>query len=315
VGLGVLGLAIVGVAAFVFGTKKNEKEAAAHPTTSATATTPPSAALPVTSAAPAGCPAGMVSIPGGRFFMGSDQGEDEEKPEHNVTLKPYCIDKHEVTVEQYKKCSDQGACKRASITNEWEGIKPEYRKAFDPLCNIRDPEGKAKHPINCVNWEMADRYCKEQGKRLPTEAEWEFATRGSDGRKYPWGQDEPTAQHLNACGKECEAWGKKNGIEQAAMYPDDDGWPNTAPVGSFPKGASPFGVEDVVGNVWEWTADWYGPYAKDDQVDPVGPKTGEKRSVRGGAWNGRFSSWVRPTFRYSEAPSKMTYGIGFRCAK
>jgi formylglycine-generating enzyme required for sulfatase activity len=268
-------------------------------------------------AAPSGpkaCPAGMIAIDGGSFFMGSDEGLPQEKPSHRVELAPFCIDRFEVTTADYKACSDQGRCKRAGITNDYDGLTDKDRKALDPLCNAREPEARATHPINCVDWSMADNYCREQKKRLPTEAEWEFSARGPDGRKYPWGDDDPTAGFLNACGKECEVWGKKNGIDTKAMYPADDGFPNTAPVGSFPKGASRYGVEDVVGNVWEWVADWYGPYGREDEKDPKGPEAGEQRVIRGGAWNGSYPSWVRPTFRYRNAPPARTHGIGFRCA-
>jgi formylglycine-generating enzyme required for sulfatase activity/serine/threonine protein kinase len=280
------------------------------------APSPPSAAssAPVAVAA-ASCPKGMIQIPGGSFFMGSDDGLPLEKPSHQVSLSPYCIDEFEVTVEAYKACSDTGRCKRAAIANEWATISDKDRKAFDPLCNARDSVGRAKHPVNCVDWEMADKYCHEKGGRLPTEAEWEFAARGPDGRKYPWGDDDPAAGRLNACGRECVAWGVKNGVEEKAMYDADDGFPNTAPVGSFPKGASRYGVQDVVGNVWEWVSDFYGEYGKDELKDPSGPDHGDEKVIRGGAWNGSYPSWVRPTFRYKDRPTKRSYGIGLRCAK
>jgi formylglycine-generating enzyme required for sulfatase activity/serine/threonine protein kinase len=318
VALGVVALGGVAAAVFVFG-----KGGSAPPAPAAAVSAPAAAATlaaPSTNvssqpAATASCPAGTIRIPGGSFFMGSDDGLPMEKPSHQVSLEPYCIDEFEVTVAQYKTCSDAGRCKRAPTANEWPKIADKERKAFDPLCNIRDPEGKGTHPINCVDWEMADKYCHEQGKRLPTEAEWEFAARGPDGRKYPWGDDDPAAGHVNACGKECVAWGQKNGIDEKAMYDADDGFANTAPVGSFPKGASRYGVKDVVGNVWEWVADWYSEYGKDELKDPKGPSTGDERVIRGGAWNGSYPSWVRPTFRYKDVPTKRSYGIGFRCAR
>jgi formylglycine-generating enzyme required for sulfatase activity len=256
----------------------------------------------------------MIAIPGGSFFMGSDEGLPFEKPALQVVLQPFCIDEFEVTVDRYRACSEAGRCKRAGSTNEWVGITDKDHKTFDPLCNIREPDAKTKHPVNCVDWEMAEKFCREQGGRLPTEAEWEFAARGPDGRKYPWGDDDPASDRLNACGKECMAWGQKHGVEEKSMYDVDDGFPNTAPVGSFPKGASRYGVQDVVGNVWEWVADWYGEYSKDEQTAPKGPASGEEKVIRGGAWNGSYASWVRPTFRYKDAPTKRSYGIGFRCA-
>ena len=256
----------------------------------------------------------MVAIPGGRFFMGSDDDLPMERPAHHVTLAPYCIDTYEVTTEDYKSCSDRGDCKKAGTTNDWATLSNSERKVLDPLCNARDPVGRGRHPINCVDWDMARIYCYVRGARLPTESEWELAARGPDGRKYPWGDEEPTAKHLNACGKECLEWGKKNRIEEEAMYLDDDGWPTTAPVGSFPEGRSRYGVYDIVGNVWEWTADWYAPYGHEAQTSPKGPPRGAERVIRGGSWNGGYPAWVRPTFRYRDAPDKRSYGIGFRCA-
>ncbi len=280
-----------------------------------TASLPSGEPKAVAGAAVSACPRDMIAIPGGSFFMGSDDGLPIEKPAHQVVVSPYCIDEFEVTVDKYKACSDGGRCKRAGVTNQWDDLNDKDRKAFDALCNARDPVDRARHPINCVDWDMADKFCREQGRRLPTEAEWEFAARGPDGRKYPWGDDDPSADRLNACGRECVLWGAKNGVEEKAMYDADDGFPNTAPVGSFPKGASRYGVQDVVGNVWEWVADWYAAYGADEQKGPSGPPTGTEKVIRGGAWNGSYASWVRPTFRYKDSPTKRSYGIGFRCAK
>jgi formylglycine-generating enzyme required for sulfatase activity/serine/threonine protein kinase len=307
-----LGLAAAAVVAF---------RMTAHPAASASATAvagpPPSAAASVSATAVVAktqCLRGMVYVEGGPFFMGSNDDLPQEKPAHKVTVDPYCVDVFEVTTEQYKACSDGGRCLRAYKTNEWSSITDHDRKVYDPLCNIREPEERAKHPINCVNWQMANDYCADMGGRLPTEAEWEFATRGKDGRKYPWGDEEPTGGHLNACGKECVEWGKKMHVSLPPMYAMDDGWPTTAPVGSFPAGKSPHGVQDVVGNVWEWVADWYAPYTADAQTNPKGPSDGTQRVIRGGAWNASQPAWVRPTFRYMDDPAKRSHGIGFRCA-
>jgi eukaryotic-like serine/threonine-protein kinase len=318
--LGVGALAAIAGAVYVVGAKKDAASAPLPPSASATPSALPSAAAPASASAAIGpaarapCPADMIAIPGGSFFMGNDDALPLEKPAHQVVLAPYCIDRFEVSVDKYKACSDAGRCKRAGTTNDWPAIEAKDHKVFDPLCNVRDPEARAKHPINCVDWEMSDKYCREQTKRLPTEAEWEFAARGPDGRKYPWGDDDPSAGLMNACGKECVAWGTKNGVDEKAMYDADDGFPTTSPVGSFPKGASRYGVEDVVGNVWEWVADFYGPYTKDEQKAPTGPAQGDERVIRGGSWNASYASWVRPTFRYKDTPTKRSYGIGFRCA-
>jgi formylglycine-generating enzyme required for sulfatase activity len=294
-------------------------------------TSPPIASATVAAAAPAvsaapppkECPAKMARIEGGKFFMGSDDkdADPDERPAHQVTLAPYCIDLHEVTAAEYKACSDVGECKRAPVEVEWKDIRPNEKKAFSPLCNFRaatDPD-RGKHPINCVDWDMAATYCVAHKKRLPTEAEWEFATRGPDGRRYPWGDEPPDKTRMNACGTECLAWGKKNGVEMGfrgkGMYADDDGFFATAPVGSFPDGKSRYGLFDVVGNVWEWTSDWDGKYAPDPVVDPTGPKMGERRVVRGGAFNGAMPSWVRPSQRYSDLPSTHSHAYGFRCAR
>jgi eukaryotic-like serine/threonine-protein kinase len=279
-----------------------------------TSVTPAAAVAP---SAPPGprCAERMVEIPAGQFFQGSDakDAQDNEKPAHNVELRAFCMDLYEVTAREYKACSDVGKCKRAYTEVEWPNVTPRERKTYSPLCTVDDAD-RADHPINCVTWEMAHGYCKAQGKRLPTEAEWEYATRGPDGRVYPWGDEEPTEKHLNACGQECAAWGRKHQQQLSPLYPADDGFPTTAPVGKFEAGKSRFGPYDVVGNVWEWVADWYGPYTADQKQNPTGPETGERRVIRGGGWNGEYATWLRPSFRYSQIPGYVSHGIGFRCA-
>jgi formylglycine-generating enzyme required for sulfatase activity len=231
-----------------------------------------------------------------------------------VTLTPYCIDRFEVTTAKYFACSEVGKCLRASVVNV-----PKLAAPYDSICNANAPAERAKHPINCVDWDQAEKFCMVQGGRLPTEAEWELAARGQDGRLYPWGDDAPSPMRANGCGSECLAWAKEKGIAGDighAMYETSDGYATTAPVGSFPNGKSRYGVEDVVGNVGEWTADVYDAYTKDiatTQTDPKGPTAGTDRVVRGGAWNAEYADWARPTFRYHAAQTNKSHGIGFRC--
>jgi eukaryotic-like serine/threonine-protein kinase len=296
-------------------------------TPSAGQPTPESAApLALASAAPApsavaapSCPEGMVLIPAGQFFMGSDlkDAKANQKPSHNVSLNGFCMDLYEVTAQQYRECSEVGKCRRAAPEVEWENITPNDKKVYSGLCTISDLE-KGDHPINCIDWEMAHTYCKNNDRRLPTEAEWEYATRGPDGRVYPWGDEAPTARHLNACGTECLDWAKQNKVLQqfpGALYQAEDGYATTAPVGKFPAGRSRFGPYDVVGNVWEWVADWEGPYPASDQKDPTGPESGQKRVIRGGAWNGSFAEWLHPAFRFAADPKFRSHGVGLRCAR
>jgi formylglycine-generating enzyme required for sulfatase activity len=230
-------------------------------------------------------------------------------------LDAYCIDRTEVTAEAFAACVARGACTGDWRTNDWPDIAKGERATFDPLCTAREPSRLGKHPANCVSWTQARDYCAAAGARLPTEAEWEHAARGTDGRRYPWGDAEPTSSRLNACGAECAAWGKKHGApDLVGMFKDDDGWPTTAPVGSFPAGASPYGALDMTGNVWEWVADRHGKYEPAESHAPTGPAVGDERVIRGGAWNGSESAWVRPTYRFSAAPTMRSHGIGFRCA-
>ena len=264
---------------------------------------------------PPACGDDMVQIPAGEFFQGSEDksAPDNEKPSHHVTLDTFCMDLHEVTAGAYKACSDAGKCRRPPTSVDWPKITEADRKLYSPICTFGDP-ARADHPINCISWQMSDEFCRANGKRLPTESEWEYATRGPDGRVYPWGDEEPTAEHLNACGTECSAWGKQHGTQLDPLYPADDGFATTSPVGKFPKGRSRFGPYDVVGNVWEWTSTWLGPYTPDAKTNPTGPTSGERRVIRGGAFNGSYASWLHPAFRYGQVPEAQSHGIGFRCA-
>ncbi|RYZ02764.1 MAG: protein kinase [Myxococcales bacterium] len=316
------GVVALGVVAFLLLGRKDSSGAHVEPEKAPPAAAPlPSAAAAASSSAAKApsCPEGMVLIPAGQFFMGSDSKDanPNQKPSHNVSLGGFCMDLYEVTAKQYRECSDVGKCRRATPEVEWEKITPADKKVYSGLCTISSSE-KSDHPINCIDWEMASTYCQNNDRRLPTEAEWEYATRGPDGRVYPWGDEAPTAQHLNACGTECLAWAKENKVSQqfpGALYEADDGFATTAPVGKFPAGRSRFGPYDVVGNVWEWVADWQGPYQAGNQKDPAGPDSGEKRVIRGGSWNGSYPEWLHPSFRFAADPKFRSHGVGFRCAR
>jgi formylglycine-generating enzyme required for sulfatase activity len=152
--------------------------------------------------------------------------------------------------------------------------------------------------------------------RLPTEAEWELAARGTDGRKFPWGDDPASFGFMNACGAECNAWETKQGLPLSpTMYDADDGFVGTAPVGSFPKGDTKLGLSDVIGNVWEWTADWFAVYSAEEQLNPKGAPAGERKAIRGGGYNGGMQLWLNPAFRYHQLATARAPSIGFRCAK
>jgi eukaryotic-like serine/threonine-protein kinase len=273
-------------------------------------------APPSSSGAPPGagagsCPEGMVRVPAGSFQMGSPEGRGgaDEHPRHEVKLSAYCIDRTEVTVAAYEACVAAGACLAAPRTVKWSGYSAEDVERYSRWCNRGN---RPKHPLNCVDWDQATAYCSWAGKRLPTEAEWEYAARGNTGREFPWGDEAPSAKRLNACGRECVAMARRElGVEWTAIYDDDDGWETTAPVGSYPDGASPFGVLDLAGNVWEWMADWYGPYSS----SPGGAKIGTSRVTRGGGWYSEDAGWVRSAGRLWVEPIYRRFSLGFRCAR
>jgi serine/threonine protein kinase len=275
----------------------------------------------------AGCPPGMVVIQDATFRMGSPAEADtpsDETPPSNlpnvVSVRLFCLDTTEVTVRAYSRCK---TCEHAQRTVEFEGLTPNGRAFASQFCNtMESPE----HPMNCVDWREASDYCVAQGKRLPTEAEWELSARGKELRTYAWGDAPPSGERLNACGAECsrmmtqrlEKIGK--GTAKASsllagpwpeMYADDDAAEATAPVGQYPRGATPEGVMDLAGNVWEWTGSFYCPYPYGD-----GATCGDSRRVlRGGGWDTTEAADVRAARRYPSSPSARGKSIGFRCAK
>ncbi len=241
------------------------------------APSPPAATSAFVVLAPASgsCPAGMAAVPAGRFMMGSNDGAANEKPVHRVDVGAFCMDVTEVTTDAYAACVRTGVCSAA-------GTHSQY-------CNMGQA-GRGNHPINCVDWNQATAYCRWARKRLPTEEEWEYGARGAEGKKYPWGSAEPGAQ---LCWNRGES---KQG---------------TRPVGSFPSGKSPHGLEDMAGNVWEWTSRAY--------TEDYGKKRSNalqaSRVIRGGSWYDDNPAIVRCADRVSLAPTNSVNLAGFRCAR
>jgi eukaryotic-like serine/threonine-protein kinase len=315
VAIAVLGGAALGGLWMV--TRNNDKPPPTNANTSSSAT--PQSNAPTTSAsvaaAPAGtCPTGMIFHAGGAMILGAKDGSDDAKPPHKVTLSPFCIDKTEVTARDYMACVESTGCEKPPQDIQYPNITPEAKARYKELCTTRDT-ARMDHPVNCVDWDMAVKYCAHRKAKLPTEAQWEYAARGRTQRDYPWGDTPPSPKTLNACGSECVAWLKEKGVPNAtSMFGEADGHFGTAPVGSFPDGASAMGVLDLAGNVYEWTADWYGPYQAGETQDPTGPKEGTERVARGGAFNAADPNWAKPAYRWKSVPSTYNHAIGFRCA-
>ena len=242
------------------------------------------------------CASDMVAVPAGSFLMGTPKSAvkgfdptSDEHPQHQVTLSGYCIDRTEVTVGAYQKCVAAKGCQKL------EGKRPSahYINASyaDDSCNASHVD-RLDHPMNCISWDDAKRYCEWARKRLPTEAEWEYAARGSDDRTYPWGNAVPIDSLLR--------WRSSRG---------------TSPVGSFPDGASPFGALDMAGNVEEWVGDGNTMYESDAQKDPTGSSDTEGRMVRGGGWSEYSGSGVRSARRYARSSKLADDYVGFRCVR
>jgi formylglycine-generating enzyme required for sulfatase activity/tRNA A-37 threonylcarbamoyl transferase component Bud32 len=222
----------------------------------------------------------MVYVPGGEFEMGSTEGDENEQPVHIVALDGFWIDQTEVTNAQYQSCVDAGGCEPPSERRS--PTRPEYygNSVYDD------------YPVIQASWYQARTYCESVGARLPTEAEWEYAARGSDSLVYPWGDSPPSDALANCC------------------YNVGD----TTRVGSYPDGTGWCGALDMAGNVWEWVADWYGEYPSERQVSPAGPSSGKLRVLRGGSW-GYGQDFARCAYRHSDHPDDFGGHVGFRCAR
>jgi formylglycine-generating enzyme required for sulfatase activity len=232
---------------------------------------------------------GMVRVPEGEFTMGS--GVENEQPIRQVTVDAFFIDETEVTVAAYAECVATGSCDSMEPPPTEELLYYNYGVA-----------GREDHPINGVSWDGAHAYCAwvdGETKRLPTEAEWEKAARGTDARTYPWGEDDPSCDFAvmeDMTGKGC-------------------GMDSTLPIGSKPMGASPYGALDMAGNVGEWVSDWDGDYDPGDVDNPTGPEIGRQRVLRGGNWYYSVVGSFRVTYRNPVDPAFDHYTVGFRCAK
>ncbi len=244
--------------------------------------TPTDAPLPEPGVAEPVVAEDMVLIPAGRFELGTTSGGFDERPTRTINLDAYWIDRHEVTQHHYAQF--------VAATGHRKAAPPSrYAK------NISKMTGE-NQPIMYVSWEDAEAYCRWKGKRLPTEAEWEKAMRGADGRLWPWG-NQPDMLAAN--------WGSVK-----------DGYEGTAPVGSFPRDVSPFGVADGAGNIMEWVGDWYGEqaYRAAPERNPTGPEHGVYRVLRGGGYTTTGHD-IRITSRSKMVPDFRDETIGFRCAR
>ncbi len=235
----------------------------------------------------------MVPVPGGAFIMGSDSGPADERPAHRVTLPAFSIDRHPVTNAAFAEFLNASGPFNAGRERLFDFDDPDSRVHRVQGKWVADA-GFDQHPVVEVTWAGARDYCAWRGKRLPTEAEWEKAARGTDGRRYPWGNSLPD----------------RTRAQFSARFNE------TALVHAFPLGASPFGAQDMAGNAWEWVASAYRPYpyeAKDGREDSI---AGPVRGTRGGGHDSPADE-LTTTQRgrnLSRNPASGHHNIGFRCA-
>jgi len=233
----------------------------------------------------------MVLIPGGSFMMGSNDALPNERPEHKVTLDAYYIDQYEVTLALYRKFLESG------------------KHESPPTWDDEAASTVGDRPAIGMKWADAAAYCQSVGKRLPTEAEWEKAGRGTDGRRYPWGHMQPFVDIANY---NRGVW-VNEAITLVAVTSGLEGM--SVRHGLKEGGKSPYGLAHMAGNASEWVADWYDReyYQKSPEKNPSGPAQGEKRVLRGGSW-ADLPQALRVTARFSAEPEFEDRTIGFRCA-
>ena len=228
--------------------------------------------------------------------VGNDVWVDES-PSHEVQLDAFSLDRTEVIVRAYRVCMEEGGC---------------TAPASGADCNLTSGERRDDHPINCVTYDQAAAFCAWAGKRLPTEHEWEHAARTERARAkqlFPWGDSEPDATRSNACGAECAKLFGERGEQLSPMHDADDGFPLTAPVASFPKGATSEGLFDMAGNVWEWTKSPHCAYrAKSCDHD-------DAFVIRGGGYRSNEARTLEVTSRARLPRGDATEAVGFRCAR
>ena len=252
-------------------------------------------------------PEGMVYVQGGAFVMGSppDVGHDDESPAHEVCLNGFYIDKYEVTNAQFKQFVDTTGYVTDLEKDPSSALGRNWRQPYGSKSSADD---MLDHPVVCVTWKDANIYAQWAGKRLPTEAEWEKAARGTDARVYPWGNTPLTGELSNIADKSAGLRWSDSSL--------DDNYQHTAPVGSFPSGKSGYGAYDMAGNVWEWGLDWWGSdyYADSPVQNPTGPETGDFRVIRGGSWFD-FLEGAKTPYRMYFRPQGASADIGFRCVR
>lgn len=247
----------------------------------------------------------QVFVPAGEFNMGTKEGEGVEFPIHSVHVDGFWLDKTEATnamfakfVQEtdYRTDVEKGESGLIWVESEWKEVDgADWRHPQGPSSDL---QGKDQRPVVLVSWNDAVAYCAWAGKRLPSEAEWEKAARGTDERLLPWGNIAPTCNMANF------------GLDKKSFCVGD-----TTDVGSYPDGAGPYGALDMAGNVWEWVSDWYSPgyYEKSPDQNPAGPEDGQQRAVRGGGWSS-YSYFARTTNRGYSKPGWGYDFTGFRCA-